>query len=178
MTLSNQLSFSRKNAIFLGLCLAGLLLLVGIGILPLSAQQKALDLELEQVHQKLRQQDQNQADIIAVDNILSQLEQQPTPQVVTMSPLPQSKTNQINDDFRSMANEVSLAIDSIDPLLDNKTDWKSLSVRIKCYGEINQLRLLLLKLLSLPYVRQIDKIEIHPGTTSLQFTLTYTIDLA
>lgn len=178
MSQLNQLSFSRNNVIFLCLCLGGLLLLVIIGILPLNAHHRKLDQEITEITQQLARQNQNQTDIATIDNILTKLDQQPTPQVVELAPLPQNKTSQITDDFRAFAKEVSLNVDRIDPLLDNKTDWSSLSVKAECYGELNTLRLFLLKLLSLPYVRKIDRLEIHPGTSTLRFTLIYTIDLA
>jgi len=174
----SQLTFTRNNAVFLGLCLGGLVLLVAIGILPLSAQQRRLEQDQADISQRLQQQRQSQSEITAVDTILRQLDQQPTPQVVALTPLPQDKNAQITDDFKVVAHESSLAVDSITPLLDNKTDWNRLSVRAECSGELDNMRLLLLKLLSLPYVRQIDRIEIHPGFSSLRFTITYTIDLA
>lgn len=174
----NKITFSRKNAIFLGLCLGGLVLLVGIGILPLNSQHRRLDQKRDNISKKLAQQQQSQADIAAVDNILTQIDQQPTPQVVAISPLPQDKTSQITDDFRLVAREVSLTVDSINPLLDKKTDWKNLSVHAECYGELDNIRQLLIKLLYLPYVRQIEHLEIHPGTSTLRLSLTYTIDLA
>lgn len=178
MSYFTQLSFSRKNAVFLAFCCGGLVLLFCVGVLPLLSQHKKLVQIQTEVTQQLAEQKQTQDNITLVDTILTQLDQQTTPQVVGLAPLPLDKTSRIAEDFRTIASASSLTVDRIDPLLENKTDWKSLSVKAECYGELDNIRIFLLKLLSLPYVRQIDRLELHPGSPLLRFTLTYTIDLA
>lgn len=178
MNQQSRFTFSRRNAIFLGLCLGGFVLLLIISVIPLKIKDQALDLESTALKEELARQRQNEASIAMVDAILATLDQQPSPEVVALSPLPQEKTDQLVADLRTIARESALKISTIDPLLDKKKSWQTLTVRAELTGLFPELRSFLLKLLALPYVRQIDRIEIHPGDARLNFSLTYTIDLA
>lgn len=178
MSQQGQFTFSQHNAVFLGLCLGGFAILLLLGIIPLKAQHHALDQEIASLKSELETQQQNQTSIALVDDILAKLDQQPTPQAVVLSSLPQDKTSLIFDDIKTVATATALDLTGIDPLLDNKDSWQSLTVRAELRGLFPDLRSFLLKLLALPYVKQIDSIEIHPDSTGLKFSLTYTIALA
>lgn len=174
----SQFSFSRRNAVFLGLCLGGLTLLLLVSVIPLKSQHLALDQELATLQTELKNQRQNQVSVAMVDGLLARLDQQPGPQVIALSPLAQDKTGQILDDIRDIAAETSLALKTIEPKLDNKNTWQTLTVHTELHGGFPNLQPFLLKLLSLPYVKQIERIEVHPGGSGLIFSLTYTIALA
>lgn len=178
MNQSGRFTFSRRNAIFLAVCLAGLSLLLLVAIVPLKSQRQALDQELDALQKDLASQRQNQTSITMVDGILAKLDQQPGPQVVTLAALPQDKSDQILEDARSMANEASLTLARLEPLLDDSSTWQSLTVRAELHGLFPDLRIFLLKLLTLPYVKQIERLEVHPDASGLKFSLTYTIALA
>lgn len=178
MNQPGQFTFNRHNAVFLGLCLGGFALLLLGGIVPLKAQHHALDQEILSLKKALAAQQQNQDGIAMVDAILAKLDQQPTPQAVTLLPLSQDKTALIPEDIKAIATATSLELILIEPLLDNKASWQSPTVHAELRGSFPELRPFLLKLLALPYVKQIDRIEIHPDSTGLRFSLTYTIALA
>lgn len=178
MNQQRRFTFNKRNAIFLGLCLGGLVLLVAISVVPLKTQHQALDRETATLKQRLDRQRQNQDGLALLDKALARLDQQPSPEVVVPSPLPQTKSGQITQDVEAMARENSLAVSTIDPQLENTSSWQTLTVRVTLQGQLPNLRPFLLKLLALPYVRQIDRVEIHPAKSGLTFTLTYTIDLA
>ena len=173
-----KFTLNRHNAVFLGLCLGCFVLLLLIGIVPLKAKHYALDQETLSLKAELAAQQQNQASIAMVESLLAKLDQQPTPQAVALTPLPQDKTALITTDIQTIATATSLALTRVEPLLDNKTSWQSLTVHAELRGLFPDLRPFLLKLLALPYVKQIDRLEIHPDNTGLRFSLTYTISLA
>ncbi len=178
MNQPGHFTFSRRNAVFLGICLGGFTLLLLISVIPLKTQHHALDQEIAALKNKLANQQQNQASITLVDGLLAKLDQQPTPQLVALAPLPQDKTSLIFEDIKTIAQAASLDLTTIEPLLDNKDTWQSLTVHAELRGLFPDIRTLLLKLLALPYVKQIDRIEIHPDSTELKISLTYTISLA
>jgi len=179
MKQQSQFGFRRRNVVFLGICLGGLAILLLVSIIPLTAQQYALDQEIVALKQELANQQQFQVGVGMVDGVLSKLDQQITPQVVSLTPLTQDDSFlAIQKEIKALASETSLELASIEPLLDNKNTWQSLTVHAELRGLFPDLRQFLLKLLSLPYVKQIDRVEIHPGSNGLYFSLTYTIVLA
>jgi len=179
MSQQSQFVFKRRNLVFLGICLGGLALLLLVSIIPLTAQQHALDQEIALLKSELANQQQYQAGIGMVDGILSKLDQQATPQVVSLTPLTQDDSFLIiQQEIKALASETSLELATIEPLLDNKNSWQSLTVHAELRGLFPDLRHFLLKLLALPYVKQIERVEIHPGSNGLNFSLTYTIVLA
>lgn len=178
MNQQNHSTFSRRNAIFLGICLGGFTLLLLIGVIPLKAQHHALDQEIATLKGKLEDQQQHQTSIALIDGLLAKIDQEPTPQLVALTPLPQNETSLIFEDAKTIAKAASLDLTSIEPLLTNKDNWQSLTVKTELRGLFPDLRAFLLKLLALPYVRQIDRIEIHPDSTELKISLTYTIALS
>lgn len=178
MNQQNHLTFSRRNTIFLGICLGGFTLLLLIGVIPLKAQHRALDQEIATLKGKLADQQQNQTNIALIDGLLAKIDQEPTPQLVALTPLPQNETSHIFEDVKTIAKAASLDLTTIEPLLNNKDNWQSLTVQTELRGLFPDLRAFLLKLLALPYVRQIDRIEIHPDSTELKISLTYTIALS
>ena len=178
MNQQSQFVFRRRNAVFLGICLGGLTLLFLISIIPLMAQHRGLDKEIAALENELANQQQFQGEIALVDGILSKLDQQPTPQVVSLVPLAQGDSVLIIQDIKVLASQTSLELANIEPILDKKNTWQNLTVHAELRGLFPNLRHFLLKLLALPYVKQIERIEIHPGNTGLIFSLTYTIVLA
>ena len=178
MNLRQPLPFSRRNTLFLCLCLGGLTLLFLISVMPLKARHHTLDQEIVTLEKELASQQQQQATIGLIDGILSKLDQQPSPRLTPHAPLPQDKSGRISEDIKSIARESTLELAAIEPLLDKKESWETLTVRAELQGQFPDLRTFLLKLLALPYVKQIDHLEIHPGETGLKFTLIYTIGLA
>jgi hypothetical protein len=178
MSQPGQFSFSRRNGVFLGVCLGGLALLVLASLLPLRSQHILLDQKIATLQDELTNQRQNQTSIALVDGVVAQIDQQPGPQVVAIVPLAQDKTGQIIADIRAMAQESALALKAVAPLLDNQNSWQTMTVRAELHGAVSNLQPFLLKLLSLPYVKQIERLEIHPGGSGLAFSLTYTIVLA
>ncbi|MDD5759598.1 MAG: hypothetical protein PHI06_11025 [Desulfobulbaceae bacterium] len=177
MNQQSQFVFKRRNAVFLGICLAGLTVLTLASLLPLRTEHHALDHEISTLKNDLVNQEHHQAGIKMVDDILSTLDQQPTPQVVTLAPLAQDDSDLITRDIKVLAHETSLQLADIKPLLDNKNSWQNLTVHAELRGSFPNLRLFLLKLLALPYVKEINRIEVHPSTPELNFKLTYTIVL-
>jgi len=177
MNQQSHFTFSRRNAVFLGICLGDFTLLLLIGVIPLKAEHHALDQEIAILNGKLADQQQNQTSIALIDGLLAKLDHDPTPQLVTLTPIPQDKTSLIFEDAKTIAKAASLDLTTIAPLLDNKDNWQNLTVHAELRGLFPDLRPFLLKLLALPYVRQIDRIEIHPDNTELKITLTYTIAL-
>lgn len=174
----SQFVFRRRNAVFLGICLGGLALLLLLSIIPMIAQHHALDQEIATLQQELANQKQYQAGIELVDGVLAKIVQQPAPQIVTPVPLSQENSHLILQDIKALASEASLDVATIEPLLEHKNSWQNLTVHAELRGVFPDLRSFLVKLLALPYVKQIERIEIHPGTTGLNFSLIYTIVLA
>lgn len=170
--------FRRRNAVFLAICLGGLLLLLLVSIIPLSMQQRALDQELVDLQNEVAQQNQYQAGVVMLEGVLAKIDQQPTPQVVSQIPLAPGDTALIIQDIKTLARESSLEVTTVEPLLDKKNTWQHLTVAAEFRGLFPDLRQFLLKLLALPYVKQIERIEIHPGSNGLNFSLKYTIVLA
>ncbi|MDA8418924.1 MAG: hypothetical protein M0Z90_07830 [Desulfobacteraceae bacterium] len=175
-----RLVFGRHNAVFLAICLAGLLLLVMISIVPLRSRYEVLNREVDALKQKLTAQRQNQAAIALVDSVVAKLDQQPGPRLVALKPLPQDQTSRIEADARDIAKSSSLELVSVEPQLDDKgaSSWRRLTVRAELKGQLPALRDFLLGVLSLPYVRQVTGLEVHADDGGLRFKLTYTIDLA
>ena len=178
MNPQDQFTFSRRNALFLGLCLGGMTLLFLISVMPLKARHHSLDQEIVTLKNELARQQQQQTTIGLVDGILSQLDHQPSPRLTPQAPLPQDKSGQLSEDIVTIARESALELAAIGPLLDKKDSWQTMTVRAELQGQFPDLRTFLLKLLALPYVKQIDRIEIHSGDTELKFTLIYSIGLA
>ncbi len=177
MSQPGQFSFSRRNAVFLGLCLGGLTLLVLVSLLPLRSQHVLMDQELATLKSEVTSQRQNQDNSALVDGVLATIDQQPGPQVVAIVPLAQDKTGQLIEDIRAIAQESSLALKEIAPQLDNHNSWQTMTVHAELHGSVTNLQPFLLKLLSLPYVKQIERLEIHPGGSGLAFSLRYTVVL-
>jgi|GEM_PF-2588404 len=167
--------FRRRNAVFLAICLGGLALLLLVAIVPLMLQQRRLDQELAGLQAEAANQAQYQTGVGLVDGLLATIDQQPTPQVVRPIPLSPDDTGLIIRDIHTLAQQTSLEVTSVEPLLDKKNSWQSLTVSAELQGLFPDLRQLLLKLLALPYVKGIDRLEIHPGESGLIFRLTYTI---
>jgi Tfp pilus assembly protein PilO len=177
MNQQSQFVLRRRNIIFLGICLGGLFLLLLISLIPLQAEHHALDQEITTLKNDLANQQHYQTGIKLVDEVLATLDQQTTPQVVSLSPLAQGDSDLIIKDIKSLARGTSLQLANIEPLLDNKNSWQNLTVHAELQGAFPDLRAFLLKLLALPYVKQIDRIEIHPSNPGLNFKLTYTLAL-
>lgn len=177
MNQHSQFVFRRRNAVFLGICLAGLAVLLLASLLPLRTEHHTLDREISTIKNDLANQEESLAGIKLVDGILSTLDQQPTPQVVTLAPLSQDDSDLITKDIKVLSQETSLQLADIRPLLDKKNNWQNLTVHAELRGTFPNLRLFLLKLLALPYVKEINRIEVHPSTPELNFKLTYTIVL-
>lgn len=178
MNQPSQFNFSRRNGVFLCISLGGLALVIMVSLLPLRSRHILLDREFTRLRNELASQRQNQTSITLVDSVLAKINQQPGPHVVTLVPLAQDKTGEIIEDIRAIAQECSLALKAIDPILNNQNSWQTMTVRAELHGAVSDLQPFLLKLLTLPYVKQIERLEIHPGGSGLAFSLTYTIILA
>jgi len=174
----SSLVFTRRNGVFLAICLGGLALLVVVSIVPLTVQQRRQDQELTGLEVEAANQAQYQTGVGLVDGLLATIDQQPTPQVVKPAPLSPEDTGLIIQDIHTLAQQTALEVASVTPLLDKKSTWQSLTVSAELQGLFPNLRQFLLKLLALPYVKEIDRLEIHPGESGLIVRLTYTILLS
>lgn len=179
MNLTQRFIFTRHNAIYLAICLTGLLILVGASILPLRNKQASLRQELDRLEGEVASQRQNQTSVVMVDSLVAKLDQQPTPQVVPTEPLAQDKTGQIADDVRAIAQAHTLAVDLVEPQLKTASgNWQAVTVKAEVRGQFADLRGFLLQMLALPYVTRINRLEIHADRAALRFLLTYTVALA
>jgi len=173
-----NLVFTRQNAVFLSICLTGLLLLAAISIVPQQAEKHELRRRLPEVRQRIRRQKQIQEIMAALEKNLAAQQRSPLPEF-SPSPLPFEQTGRLLSDLRRAAEANRLAVRTIYPdLKGREKNWKLLTVRSELQGGINGIRGFLLDFLTLPYVSGIQRVHIVTGDGVLTLRLTFTVNLS
>lgn len=174
----DKIFFSKQNLAFLSLCLAGLALIVLLGVLPLYRQNVRLELEIPKLQTALQEQQRLSSMLEAIDKKIERTHLDPRFPAVTPAPLEQSKTHLVIPEIKKIAAKTKITIRTIEPLITNrKNDWQSLTIRSEMAGQFVDLRPFLLELLTLPYVDTIRSIEIHSAENILNFELIFSVKL-
>ena len=174
-----DLNFSKHNFIFLGICLTGLVFLFLISLKPMYTQDKQLKKDIPVLKAKIAQQQQLQNLVAMIDQKLSSIQSESKLPSVLLVPKPQDKTNQIIPEIKKLARNTDTTIISIEPLLnDNGKDWQNLTIQSQMQGSFSNIKSFLFGLLSLPYLKGINEIEINSDDNTLNLRLTYSVILA
>ena len=171
--------FSKHNFIFLCICLTGLLMLVVFALMPLKKEDQALKSEIPMLNAKLNQQKELREIIANIDKMVEKSSQRKGPPIISLTPLSKEKTHLIVSEVKDIAQRANIKIFNIEPLIDKKDkDWHNLIISTEMQGNFSDLRSFLFDLLSLPYVDNISRIEIHSSEGTLIFDLTFSVNLS
>ena len=168
----------KHNIVFLFLCLGGLATLYIVGIFPIYSESNQLDFKIPQIQQKVNEQEQLEAMFSVVDKERkSNLSDHSLPNI-HVSSLPQNQTDTILPDFEKIASNSLMNVIEVTPSLKKSADLKRLVIKSKLNGDFSNIRSFLFDLLNLPYVNQINKIELKPAGKELRCNLTFSINLS
>ena len=171
---STFLSSYKDNIIFAVICLSGLLVLAFLFLLPLHEQSLSLDRKTTVLQKKTVEQRQLAFLLTTIDHKLAAGKHGILPKFKG-APLPMNKAGNILSDIKSIAKSSHLKVAGISPNIENKTtDWHKLPVKIELHGRFPRLRNFILDLLTLPYIKGIDRIKIMTSDKQLVFYITFT----
>ncbi len=158
--MQSSLITHKENILFATFCLGGLLILILFGYIPLHHQATELQAKIGQLNLKTQEQQQIASLLTLVDRKLANSRQNILPDFKAAD-LPMSKSANILTDMAKIAKESNLELAAITPELgDKKEDWHNLGVKVALYGKFPNLRKFIMHLLTLPYITDIDRIEI------------------
>ncbi len=169
------LSAHKENILFAALCL-GLLLILGLlGFKPLYAQNSRLAVKISSLRQRTSDQQQLTALIASIDRRLLTRSHKGLP-AFRAAALPMTRTGNILSDLKKIAAGAGLNILRITPELGSKKDaWHHLAIKVELHGRFPDLRKFILNLLTLPYVKNINRVAVKATNQQLVFDLTYTV---
>jgi len=169
------MSAYKENILFAALCLSGLLILGILGFKPLYAQNHRLDTKISSLQQRTGEQQQLAALIATVDRRLLNRRHKFLPDFRAAA-LPMTRAGDILSDVKKIATGADLKVLRITPELGSKKDaWHHLAIKVELHGLFPNLRKFVLDLLTLPYVKDINRMAVRATNQQLVFDLTYTV---
>jgi Tfp pilus assembly protein PilO len=177
-TLNSQLNSYKENIIFAIICLGGLLILGLFGLKPLYEQSGQLDAKNLNLRGETIQQQHLSSIMAIIDGKLLANKHEVLPNFKAAA-LPVTKAGNILSDLKMIAKTAHLQIVNITPeLADKKNDWHKLPVKTRLRGNFPNLRKFILDLLTLSYVKGVDRIKIESSDNKVLCEITFTVQLS
>lgn len=150
-----------RGVVFFLICLSGVLIFVFLGISPNKKNLAGLEKKIKDMEFKLDVQKTLMPIYKLLQEEARRAEKRQLP-FLEKSPLPREQTDKIFADFRKAASEAKTSALSIMPDLNSLSDdTEHLLVFAVFSGSYNNIRDLLINLVSIPYLEHIESIEIQ-----------------
>ena len=173
-----SLTFTKRNFTFLGICLGGLILLVLISILPLIAQKKSLEIKIPATKTKISQHTQLDLVVQTIDKKLSALETIGTLPSVPVESLTITELSSIKAEIMGLAAEENVTFVNLNSIIpESSENLKTLTFKSYLQGSLTNIRSFIFSLLQIPYIEDIEQLDIQSNDNNLNLNLVFSVRL-
>jgi hypothetical protein len=173
-----KFNIPQHSVTYLAICLFGMLVFILVGVVPSQRSIAGLDRKISDVTFQIEEQRTlapfNQA--LSRQLVKKDSDALPFPPRVKLA---QGQVDKIAGTFRDVGSQSNMEVLSVSPDLKYfANESKMLPVNMVTRGNFQNLRKLLIGLLGIPYVEQIEEIQIQQGADKLEFRVKVWVGLA
>jgi hypothetical protein len=168
-----KMNFNIDRNIILRLIIYGgiIIIVILVGILPLSLRISKQIKENDHLKYQIREQQELAPVYANVENVLQNKEPLLLPHP-EKNALPRAEAGKFQSDFRGLAKKTGLNVVSLKPDINTSASPSaSFLHNIVLKGELNGLRKMIIELRALPYLDKIEEIGMQQNTGSMEFTM-------